>query len=416
MRKSTKVQLALFIALAIFIIPFGTRYALGSQFLSLGTIGLGDKPVNASAYFDDGRGLGPGTVVTYQGVVIGEISEIGPVPPSEVQTIETADGPLPVPIRVDFQLDPGVQVPANVTPVSTMLNIAGLVNLELRPQDGAVAGEFLQNDAVLMMDPTLQRSNFRQVLVSVNDLVEQLDVQAISKLLTAVGETFDGRGSDIGDIIDNVGTVADVFDKHTDTLEWLGVNGPSTMDLLADASDSLPSSFNTFQTWTRQLLESWPDLEALIDTGPGGMQRIADVIASNQEGTDSAFSSLAAILPVLSDRDAALRAFVDDLPDGINAAATAGGPDALNFDLVVTQGPVCAVDTQRRSVLDQSPHAPNVGVYCPPGPDLSQRGALTAPRPNGLGLVRYTTPGVPAGPAIARDPLILAPLNSMFGG
>lgn len=411
MRRSTKIQLFAFIALAIFIIPAGTRYALGSNFLSLSTIGIGEKQVRATAYFDDGRGLGIATVVTYQGVVIGTISEIGPVPPEEVQTIPTPDGPLPVPIRVDFQLDPGVKVPNNVTPVSTTLNIAGLVNLELRPQPGWVEGEYLEDGAVLFMEPSLQRANFRQVLVSVNDLVEQLDVEAISNLLGAVGETFKGRGDDIGDIIDNVGTIADVFSKHTDTLEWLGVNGPSTMNLLADASDSLPSSFNTFQTWTRQLLESWPDLEALIDTGPGGMQRIADVIAANQEGLDSAFASLADILPVIGNRDAALRSLVSEFPNGVNRVSGIGGAEGLGFDLVLTQGPVCYFEVPRRTVTDTSPKEPNRGVYCRPGADLSQRGALTAPRPDGLGLVRYTSPGIQAGPPMVSDPLLLAPIG-----
>lgn len=414
MRRSTKIQLALFIALAIFIIPAGTRYALGAQFLSLGTIGIGDKPVTATAYFDDGRGLGPGTVVTYQGVVIGEITELGPVPPDQVQTIETADGPLPVPIKIDFKLDPGIQVPSNVTPVSTTLNVAGLVNLELRPLGGAVEGDNLQDGAVLFMDPTLQRANFRQVLVALNDVIESLDVDAVSSLLNTVGDTFRGRGDDIGDIIDNVGTIADVFEKHTDTIEWLGTNGPATMDLLADASDSLPASFSTFRTWTQQLLESWPDIQALIDTGPGGMRRVADLIAQNQDNLNGAFGSLGDILPVVSDRDAALREIVGGLPGDLNTISTINRGDRLSFSLVLTQGPVCYYDTPRRSVLDTTPHEPNRNVYCPPGPDLSQRGPTTAPRPDGLGLVRYTSPGIATGPPIASNPLIIAPLNSLL--
>ncbi|MBB3037686.1 MlaD family protein [Hoyosella altamirensis] len=409
MRRSTKVQLALFIALALFIIPAGTRYALGAQFLSLSTIGLGERPVSGTAYFDNGRGLGPGTVVTYQGVVVGEIREIRPVPPSETRSVDTDQGPVEMPIQVDFQLDPGVQVSNSVTPVSTTLNVAGLVNLELRPGEDAQPGVYLEDGAVLVADPALQRADFREVLVALNDVIETVDVDSVSALLTTLGDTFTGRGEDIGDIIDNVGLLADVFDKHSETVEWLGLEGPATMALIADASDALPSSFTTFRTWTRQLVESTPDLESLIDTGPGGMRRISDILVSNQDNAESMMAGLADIAPILGNRDAALRALVDDFPRGLDAAAGISRGSIADFHLVVTQGPVCYYDTPRRVVGDQSPREPNRGVFCPPGNGLAQRGAVTAPRPDGLGLVKYTSPGIQTGPPIVSDPLILAP-------
>ncbi|WP_149360520.1 MlaD family protein [Lolliginicoccus suaedae] len=411
MRRSTKVQLALFIAMALFIIPFGTRYALGSQFLSLGTIGLGDRPTKATAYFDDGRGLGPGTVVTYQGVVIGKIQEIKPVAPDEVRRIQTDDGEVVLPVRVEFQLDPGVEVPNNVTPVSTILNVAGLVNLELRPQEDSVAAESLVDGDELLVDPSLQRVSFREVLVSVNEVVDTLDVESLDALLSMLGDTFAGRGDDIGDIIDNIGELADVFDKHGETVDWLGTEGPATMALIADASDSMPSSFATFNTWTRQLIEARPDLEGLIDTGPGSMRRVADLIASNEAGLDSMMDGWGDVVPVLGDRESALQAFVTDFPAGIREVAGIAPGGVARFDVVVTQGPVCYYETTRRTVGDNGDRESNKSVFCPPGPDRGQRGAATAPRPNGLGLVGYTSPGLEAGPAMVSDPIILGPAS-----
>lgn len=409
MRGSTKIQLLLFAALAIVIIPLGTRYALGAQFLSLSTVGLGDRPVTATAYFDDGRGLGPGTVVTYQGVVVGEIHEVKPIPPALMQSVETEDGPVGLPIEVRFQLDPGVQIARAVTPVSTMLNVAGLVNLELRPTEGAEPGVYLEDGAELYVDPALQRANFREVLVAVNEVVENLDVESVSSLLAALGDTFRGRGEDIGDIIDNVGIISDVFDKHADTVEWLGLEGPATMRLIADASDALPSSFSTFRVWTRQLVESTPDLEALIDTGPGGMRRIADLLVENQDNAESMLAGLADIAPILGNREPAIRALVSDFPRGVDAAARLGRGGVADFILVATQGPVCYYETTRQPVGDLADRAPNRGVFCPPAQDLAQRGAVTAPRPDGLGLVHYTSPGMQTGPAMVSDPLLLAP-------
>ncbi|MBD8507920.1 MCE family protein [Hoyosella sp. G463] len=411
MRRSTKIQLALFIAMALFIIPFGTRYALGAQFLSLGTIGLGDRPTKATAYFDDGRGLGPGTVVTYQGVVIGKVQEIKPVPPEDVRRVQTDDGEVVLPVQVDFQLDPGIEVPGNVTPASTILNVAGLVNLELRPQEGGVAGDTLADGDELIVDPTLQRVSFREVLVSVNEVVDTLDVESLNALLTMLGDTFTGRGDDIGDIIDNVGELADVFDKHGETVDWLGTEGPATMALIADASDTMPSSFATFNTWTRQLIEARPDLEALIDTGPGSMRRVADLIASNEAGLDSMMDGWGDVLPVLGDREPALQALVNDFPAGLREVAGIAPGGVARFDLVVTQGPACYYETTRRAVADTSDRESNKAVFCPPGPDLAQRGAATAPRPNGLGLVGYTSPGLAAGPVMVSDPLILGPAS-----
>lgn len=421
MRRSTKVQLALFVALAILIIPLGTRYALGSQFLSLSTVGLGERPVSGKAYFDNGRGLGPGTVVTYQGVVVGEIHEVRPVPPSDTRVIQSPDGPVELPVVVHFQLDPGVQVSRSVTPVSTTLNVAGLVNLELRPTDQAVPGVYLEDGAELYVDPALQRANFREVLVAVNDVVETLDVESVGSLLTTLGDTFSGRGNDIGDIIDNVGIVADVFEKHADTVEWLGLEGPATMRLLADASDALPSSFSTFRVWTRQLVESTPDIEALIDTGPGGMRRIADLLNENQASAESMMAGLADVAPILGNRDPAIRAIVEDFSRGLDNAARLGRGGVADFILVATQGPVCYYNTPRRAVNDVTLREPNRGVFCPPAQDLAQRGAVSAPRPDGLGLVNYTSPGIQTGPPIVDDPLILAPasraaLESVVGG
>ncbi|GGC77390.1 MCE family protein [Hoyosella rhizosphaerae] len=409
MRRSTKVQLALFVALALFILPVGTRYALGAQFLSLGTIGLGDRPIEATAYFDDGRGLGPGTVVTYQGVVVGEIQTVRPIPPSEARVIETEDGPVTLPIEIKFRLDPGVEVVRTVTPVSTTLNVAGLVNFELRPTPGSVPGDYLQSGDELIVDPSLQRVSFREVLVAVNEVVDTLDVESLSALLEALGATFEGRGDDIGDIIDNVGIVADVFEKHSDTVEWLGTQGPSTMRLMADASDTMPSSFSTFRVWSRQLLDARPDIESLIDTGPGAMRRVSDLLADNRGNIEGTLDGFADVLPILSDRESALIALMDDFPDGLNKAATIARGNALSFTIVGTQGPVCYYETPRRAIGVTNEQQPNRAVFCPPGQDLAQRGAATAPRPDGLGLVGYTSPGIQTGPAMVSNPLIIGP-------
>ena len=118
-------------------------------------------------------------------------------------------------------------------------------------------------------------------------------------------------------------------------------------------------------------------------------------------------TNMVSVSSVLGDRTPALSALLVALPDTLGELTSIVDGDRGNFTLVGTQGPVCWYDTARRSVGDESPREPNLNLYCPPGPDLEQRGAQNAPRPNELGRSGASEPGNVTGPPMAEDPLLI---------
>ena len=119
-------------------------------------------------------------------------------------------------------------------------------------------------------------------------------------------------------------------------------------------------------------------------------------------------ANLVTVEPIISDRKQSLATGLDTIPQGLRDLRSIVKNGRADFALIGTQGPVCLFyDEPRSEIGNLTPTAPNLTRYCPPGNGYGQRGAINAPRPNGLGTTNMTTPGGVSGPPAVTDPLLI---------
>lgn len=390
MRKAVIFQLGLFLLIAIVVVPAGIRYSLGPQANPLGAT------IRVTSHFDHARGLGEGTPVTFRGIVVGKVTSV------DVADRAAIGGGL----NVNIALDPGTEIPADAHAIASMLNPAGLSVLELRAE--AATDEYLKTGDFVPAPIELQSVTFTESLAQVRVLIDSLDAGSISSFAQSMSAALQNRSRDIGDLVDNADEVTRVLENNEDTIRWFGEYGPRTLVAVADASDSVPGTARSLRAAGEDLNQGGPSLDYLVDEGHQVMQRLAGLLADLPSDDARLTHGLGNLFQTLGSRDAALLAMAESMPNAMDKLTSIGIGDRADFALVVTQGPVCYYDTPRRVVGDDSPRVANSGVYCPPGEHHANRGALTAPRPDGLGLLGYTVPGFQTvGPPIVDDPLIL---------
>lgn len=384
MRRLTLVQLILFAITSAIVIPFGINYVLGPQ--AFGT------PIRVHARMADALGVTAGTSVTYRGVMVGRVAGVSLDPESRGA-------------RVEFDLDPGTEIPRDSIAKIGMGTAAGIQNVDIFPNTGD--GPFLATGDELAVPQDRQPVQMGELMLQANRLLEGIDPQAISDIGTELGASFDGLGPSMASLIANGDALSAQLDDQAPMLRSLVERTADLVDSMAGQSDSLVRGMGAARNFTEQLDSNAPVLVYLTDTAPPALRNARQLFDRYHDTFGSVLANLVTVAPVISDRSDSLAAGLVALPDGLGKLESIVKGNRADFSLVATQGPVCNYDTTRRALGDMTPVEPNLTYYCPPGENLSTRGARNAPRPNGLGLQNATTPGTEIGPPVVDDPILV---------
>lgn len=384
MRRLTLVQLILFAITSAIVIPFGINYVLGPQ--AFGT------PIRVHARMADALGVTAGTSVTYRGVMVGRVAGVSLDPEGHGA-------------RVEFDLDPGTEIPRDSIAKIGMGTAAGIQNVDIFPNTGA--GPFLAPGDELAVPQDRQPVQMGELMLQANRLLEGIDPQAISDIGTELGASFDGLGPSMASLIANGDALSAQLDDQAPMLRSLLERTTDLVDSMAGESDSLVRGMGAARNFTEQLDSDAPVLVYLTDTAPPALRNARQLFDRYHDTFGAVLANLVTVAPVISDRSDSLAAGLVALPDGLGKLESIVKGNRADFSLVATQGPVCNYDTTRRALGDLTPVEPNLTYYCPPGKNPSTRGARNAPRPNGLGLQNATTPGAEIGPPVVDDPILV---------
>ncbi|NLV81200.1 MAG: MCE family protein [Rhodococcus sp.] len=383
MRRIVLVQLLLFAATALIVVPYGIYYIVGSS--------LGER-MRVTALVDDALGVGEGTVVTYRGVRIGTVASV---------QIAPLDGGA----RIELDLDTDSEVPVDSYAKITQGTLAGMLNVDIFPR--ADGGPYLTDGDTIDMPADEQPVQIGETLAQAAELLGSVEPGTIATVGAELGSAFEGLGPDLARLIGDVdrisagleadvGGIADLLTRSIDLTATMAANSTQFVEGMASA---------------RRLAESLHANEdrvsSMLATTPDAMRRADGVLAENEESFAAIVANLDSVAPIISDRSSALAAGLVAIPRGLAALESIVHGDRADFALIATQGPVCFYDTPRRAVGDTSPVTPSTANYCPPGQDLAQRGAMNAPRPDDLGLAGSTTPGTVIGPPVVADPILV---------
>ncbi len=292
MRRIVLVQLLLFAATALIVVPYGIYYIVGSS--------LGER-MRVTALVDDALGVGEGTVVTYRGVRIGTVASV---------RIAPLDGGA----RIELDLDADSEVPADSYAKITQGTLAGMLNVDIFPRtDG---GPYLTDGDTIDMPADEQTVQIGETLAQTAELLGSVEPGTIATVGAELGSAFEGLGPDLARLIGDVdrisagleadvGGIADLLTRSIDLTATMAANSTQFVDGMASA---------------RRLAESLHANEdrvsSMLATTPDAMRRADGVLAENEESFAAIVANLDSVAPIISDRSSALAAGLVAIPRG----------------------------------------------------------------------------------------------------
>ncbi len=377
-------QFVLFVVVSAIVVPLGIDYVAGPE-------GFGPK-LRLSMQMDDAFGLTAGTGVTVRGVDVGTVSSA---------RLNPGGG-----ARMELTLDGDTKVPRDSYAQVTMASMAGIQSVDI--VTGPDTGAYLRDGDVLAAPAERQPMQMDALMGQAAALLRGIRAGSVGTVSTELAAAFGGDQQSLAKLIANGSALAKVVHANAPMLKALLSDWLSALDAMDDTRGGFESGMRAMASFTDQLDAAQPTFVYLLDQSPAGLNR-ATALFDRYRGTfGGVLANLVAVEPIISDRTASLATGLQTIPQGLLDLRSIVKNNRADFALIGTQGPVCLFyDEPRRAVGDLTPSNPNLTRYCPPGDGHGQRGAVNAPRPNGLGTQNWRSPGGVSGPPVVDDPLLI---------
>jgi phospholipid/cholesterol/gamma-HCH transport system substrate-binding protein len=363
LRRSTKVQLILFVVITL----LGISY-VSAEYVGLAKYVTGNKGCTISADFPDSGGIFSNAEVTYRGVTVGKVGALHLIPRGT---------------RVDLKLDScsSPHIPANVSATVANRSVVGEQYVDLEPPAGTKsdAGPYLgSHSSPIPMSRNHIPTATQTLLVDLDRLFNSVPLDALRTTIGELGKSMAGRGADLGRLLDATDAFINAASR-TDNLD-------ATIQLIDESSSVLQTQLDQqepLKIWThnlnllsQQFKASDGDFRHLLRTGPSDVATVADFVRNNRTDLGVTLANLSTVGDLL----------VRHL-DGIEEIfmlyppLAAGGPTTvhdrvgwLGLVLQATPDPQDCGDpnhgqegyygTNIRTPFETGPQAPNVSVHC----------------------------------------------------
>jgi phospholipid/cholesterol/gamma-HCH transport system substrate-binding protein len=285
-------------------------------------------------------------------------------------------------VNLDLEDCGSPKIPANSTAVIADRSVVGEQYVNLTPPDNAPvkptaylhSGDTVGNESVNGIPTSTQ-----ELLVNLDRFVNSVDLKALRTTIGELGKAANGRGQDLGRLIDATNAFIAVAGR-ADNLN-------ATIDLINQSSSVLQTQLDQrapLQVWThslnllaQQLKTSNPDFVHLLNTGPGDVSTVTSFIQNNRTDLGVTLANLAVVGDILVRHLPGIEEIFELYP-----ALAAGGPTALHdragwLGLVLQPSPDpqdCGdpnvpnregyTGTVHRLPSQTGPIAPNVTTHC----------------------------------------------------
>lgn len=305
--------------------------------------------------------------VTYLGVPVGRVEEITLRP----------DG-----VVAQLSLDRDVDVPVDSEAVVASLSAAGEQHLDLRPRSSG--GPFLADGAQVAERDTRTPRPFADVLMHVGAISEQLEPRKLASVVDELSTATDGAAPNLRRILSGgrylLTGLEDVLPETVSILR----NGRTALTTVADLTDELERFGAAGKQVGAALKRGDQDIRELLDSSPAALRLMSDVVAESGPRLGTLFGEVGQVTRLVNRRLPAFASYLPtlaDLGDKLTIPTYDGG---LHVAADIFPRPMCDYGTPRRPpTIGGSPDPRPDGRCAEYGPDLQQRGAYNAPRPDG---------------------------------
>jgi phospholipid/cholesterol/gamma-HCH transport system substrate-binding protein len=265
--RTIRIQLAIFSIVTVLAVGAITAFYLHLP----AKLGLGTYKVDAN--FVAGGGIYTNANVTYRGVTIGRVEEVG----------LTDDG-----VVANMRLNSNTDVPDNVTATVKSVSAVGEQYIDLVPPAQA-SHSMLRNGSAIGQDRTAIGQDIEGLLKQADQLVSSVDNSRLQDLLHETFKAFNGSGPELARLIQSSRLIVDEANATVGPLTTLIDQAGPFLDAQVRSGDDIRSLADGLARFSTELNHADPQVRTLLQTAPGAADEV-----------NTAFSGIRPSFPVLA--------------------------------------------------------------------------------------------------------------------
>jgi phospholipid/cholesterol/gamma-HCH transport system substrate-binding protein len=350
--RLTRIQLAIFAIVTVLAVGAITAFYLHLP----AKLGIGSYNVDAN--FAIGGGIYRNANVTYRGVTVGRVEDLG----------LTDDG-----VVAKMRLNSNTPVPDNVTATVKSVSAVGEQYIDLVPPEQA-SSSTLRNGSSIGQDRTAVGQDVEGLLKQADQLVSSVNNSRLQDLLAETFKAFNGSGPELARLIQSSRLIVDEANATVGPLTALIDQAGPFLDAQLRSGDDIRSLADGLARFSTELNRADPQFRSVLQTAPGA----ADQVNTAFTGIRPSFPVLAASLANLGRIGVIYNKSIEQalvifpaLMSALNTVAGGVPTDEggkLDFKVDLGDPPTCNVGflpaTQIRSPADETLRDLPTDLYC----------------------------------------------------
>ena len=378
------------------LMAFGVVTAVGVSYVGAQYTGLADRVLDrgytVQAEFADSGGIFTGAEVTYRGVPVGRVGDLG----------LTGDG-----VSAALDIKDERRIPSDTLAVVATRSAVGEQYVDLQPRSGS--GPYLRDGSTIARRDTRTPMPTTKLISSLDRLVGSVGKKELKTTVDELGDAFAGTGPELTRLVDSGNALVESASDSLPQTIALIEDSQQVLKTQSDKGSAIKSFSRDLSALTGQLKESDGDIRRLIDGGASAAPELNGLLKANRSAVPLLLGNLISGGQITKARLPGVEQALVTFPAAVAGSFTVlPGDGTAHFGLVVNADdpPSCrqGYDTERRSPQETREREANTEARCtaPRGSKTSVRGAQNAPRgertagPGGAGKAAYLSPYDPA--------------------
>jgi phospholipid/cholesterol/gamma-HCH transport system substrate-binding protein len=366
--RFVRIQLIIFAILSIVGVA-----AMVFVYMQVPTL-LGVGKVQVKLELPTSGGLYRFSNVTYRGVQVGKVTDIGLTKTGAEATLS---------------IDTSPKIPADLEAEVRSVSAVGEQYVDLRPRTDK--GPYLTDGSVIKGDNVSLPPAIGPVLDRVSKLVSTFPKDKLSALLDESYKGLNGAGYDFGSLLDSGSKLSADLNAASDQTRQLADDSRPLLEGQAGTADSIRTWAHSLAGFTGQLAKDDPQFRKVLQTGPGFADETSALLNQLKPTLPVLLGNLGTISEILMTYNASLEQLFVLLPPYVaqqqsySTEVESTGQARGDFAATISDPPPCTVGflppSQWRSPDDTSDIDTPDGIYCklPQDSPIAVRGVRNDP-------------------------------------